>query len=303
MPCFVTSMKELPDREPDGEGKGFHFGVNLARPPSTSNPGGLMRAAIAFALVSLSSSLSLAAVTELSCYSTEPSFFVRNDENGALIREDEIIVRGEYSTKTTILAKKMKVQKTSRANMYDVLDENGKAVMTLKHDGEPSNLNVEASMGTGTILSCRVNEQLVSFAPARNRTQFCGRQSLSNVQNILRDSSNRLAFPNGPYGMGRAGVCWWHNMLERNAAYLARLSRHSFIETHLSAAGEGDDRFSRVMQALSRLAADDQVVLRTLQLLVSRQQLVVQVARHRRSREPRSFQQFLARQHRKRHRF
>ncbi len=88
-----------------------------------------------------------------------------------------------------------------------------------------------------------------------------------------------------------------------NAAYLARLSRHSFIETHLSAAGEGDDRFSRVMQALSRLAADDQVVLRTLQLLVSRQQLVVQVARHRRSREPRSFQQFLARQHRKRHRF
>ena len=83
---------------------------------------------------------------------------------------------------------------------------------------------------TGLFLLNSVNSQaapasdqlsVMTQAPQTKR-QYCkALGNLAGIQNTLMDSNNRLAFPNGPYGLMHGGVCWWHSKFERNAAYLA----------------------------------------------------------------------------------
>lgn len=181
-----------------------------------------MRAWLVLASLVPSLSFAQSSIKRLSCYGydkTGADLAVSTDENGGLRLER---TDDEGDTRVTALATRFTVRKTSKANMYNVVDGNGKTVMTLKHDGLPSNLRAEASLGGGRLMNCVTDAAFVSFAAPATRSQFCAnRKDLANVQNLLKDQSNRLSFPNGPYGLAKGGVCWWHNMFERNAAYLA----------------------------------------------------------------------------------
>jgi hypothetical protein len=58
------------------------------------------------------------------------------------------------------------------------------------------------------------------FAAPTTLKNFCSR---GNVQEKLKESSNRISF-NNKGGLFNGGVCWWHSRLLRNASYLVYFS-------------------------------------------------------------------------------
>lgn len=150
------------------------------------------------------------------------SIYLITDDDGSLVEQRDIENKnGEFETVEKTLAKKISLRKTSKADMHDVVGDNDQAVLTLKHDGLPGTRSAQGSNGK-ILFRCEINQNFITIESPRTMNAFCqmGRTP-GAVQRLLMDSSNRLAFPNGPYGLKKGGVCWWHNLFERNAAYLA----------------------------------------------------------------------------------
>lgn len=145
-----------------------------------------------------------------------------NNDSMSLIESRETFRDGEVVSKSDkTIGKTIKIQKTSKADIYNAVDETGKTVVTLKHDGNPVNFSAQGSNGKAQFF-CSFNQPLMSYEAPKTRGEFCAiAGSPGRVQNLLKDPENRLAFTNGPYGLARGGVCWWHSMFERNAAYMA----------------------------------------------------------------------------------
>lgn len=59
------------------------------------------------------------------------------------------------------------------------------------------------------------------FKNDQEKARFCAKSDKESIQRRFFEDAERMAFANGNYGLGNAGVCWWHSRFQRNALYLA----------------------------------------------------------------------------------
>jgi hypothetical protein len=174
---------------------------------------------IYFCLI-LSTSISVisrAEAGEILCRANENSLVIDKTTGTLTLQKDE----GGDSPVVVSVRNQVKLVTGKKENTFDLVSNDGKVLMTIQHNGDPSSRYGTAQIGQQAYL-CTSDQQLLEYSAPQSKGQYCqGLKSLSNIQNMLMDSGNRLAFPNGPYGLMNGGVCWWHSKFERNAAYLA----------------------------------------------------------------------------------
>lgn len=141
------------------------------------------------------------------------------------IRETRAVRDGQRLTvDTRTIAKNWNV--SYDGDNYVIHNEIGSKVLTLNKDEGAR--TATATYGRGT-LRCFLDRKFFAHSTTGD---FCEAGTApQNLSQQLADPKNRLAFPNGPYGLMDGGVCWWINKFERNALYLAKFNPNAKAPT------------------------------------------------------------------------
>ena len=134
---------------------------------------------------------------EILCRANENSLVIDKAAGTLTLQKNEA---GDFPVVVSV-RNQVKLVTGKKENTFDLISNDGKVLMTIQHNGNPSSRYGTAQIGQQAYL-CTSDQQLLEYSAPQSKGQYCqDLKSLSKIQNILMDSSNRLAFPNGPYGL------------------------------------------------------------------------------------------------------
>lgn len=144
------------------------------------------------------------------------------------LRKSELQVTHQKRQVVSIILGSNLQWKNITATESELWDGDRKLLLRLDRDLDPQSDFVTAHWGPES-LRCFLRPTSRALVPHEAQLEnsspqdaYCeGRKDPRFFLNRLADTQNRLAFPNGPYGLLQGGICWWISRFERNAAYLA----------------------------------------------------------------------------------
>jgi hypothetical protein len=136
--------------------------------------------------------------------------------NGS-ITESIVHTAPPTNVETRVLANQFSVERVE--NHFEIIDSGNRKILEITPDS--NGRFADATDGT-TQFRCALNSASADIIKPSSEKPYCqAHKEPGYFLERYSDAKNRMAFPNGPYGLINGGLCWWMSRFERNAVMLA----------------------------------------------------------------------------------